>query len=61
MRSLPNDGSRTLFFMTAGGDRRHRPTFFLPDQVPDFEGEEAVFEVDKHRGVWTFVRQAASD
>jgi len=56
-RTLPEAGGQTLFFVTEGGDRRHPDRFFSPDQVPEFEGESAWFEVDKHRGRWTFLRQ----
>ncbi|HLK24357.1 MAG TPA: hypothetical protein VKT30_06855 [Caulobacteraceae bacterium] len=57
-RGLPQDGSKTLFFKTAGGDRRRLPKFFAPENVPDFEGEEAWFECERPAGGrWRAIRR----
>jgi hypothetical protein len=53
-RSLPNAGSRTLFFKLEVG-RLGR--FLDPHQVPDFDGDEAWFEYQKVRGEITLLRQ----
>jgi hypothetical protein len=64
-RSLPSDGNRTLQYCTAGGSRRSRTKFFDLDQVPDFLGESAWFEVEPARkGPWMslrFLRQVDDD
>lgn len=55
--------SRTLCFTFPGGRRasRSRVTFVSPEHVPDFEGEEAWFEMELVAGVpwswWRAVRQ----
>jgi hypothetical protein len=57
VRSLPNAGSVTLHFHTEGLGRRSRPLFFKPEEVPEFEGETAVFEAVRRPGGWRLVRQ----
>ena len=51
-RALPNAGGYTLYFVSEGGDRRHPPHFFQPDEVPEFEGESALFECVWRDGRW---------
>lgn len=57
----PEGPGRTLCFMTPNGCKRSPTRFFEVDQVPDFEGEEAWFEVEPCRGLvwmtWKFIRQ----
>lgn len=52
---------RTLNFMIPSSDRRHPPQFIPPGQVPDFEGKEAWFELQKLHikpwSTWKVVRQ----
>jgi hypothetical protein len=59
MRSatLPNAGSRTLYFSVLLGSRSRGHKFFEPHEVPDFEGDIAWFEIDRSKGQWRFVRQ----
>ena len=57
-RGLPQDGSKTLFFKTEGGDRKHLPKFLHAGDVPEFEGEEAWFECERPpKGRWRAVRR----
>lgn len=57
---LESDGGGTLFFVIHSG---RRPDFLDPDQVPEFEGEEAWFEVERARisgriwPTWKVLRQ----
>jgi hypothetical protein len=53
-RYLPQDGGGTVFLKLKVG---RLGKFFSPDQVPDFEGEEAWFEIEKDRGRYRFIRQ----
>ena len=46
-RTMPQDGARTLYFKLEVG-RLGR--FLDPNDVPDFEGDVAVFEYEKVRG-----------
>ena len=54
-RNRPEDGGRTLYFKADVG-RLGR--FLGPDEVPQFEGDEAWFEIEgfKH-GSWRVLRQ----
>jgi len=55
-------GSATLFFASQGGDRKHPPTFFEPDEIPPFEGERASFLAEWVRPKdWAIVRRVADD
>lgn len=51
---------RTLFFTFKGGTRRAQRSlcsFVSPEQVPDFEGQEAWFEVEEVSGKpWSYWR-----
>jgi hypothetical protein len=59
-RGLLKDGGKTLFFRTAGGDRRHPAKFLRPEDVPEFDGEEAWFECERPpRCRWRAVRLIA--
>lgn len=57
---LKSDGGGTLFFVIHSG---RRPGFLDPDQVPEFEGDEAWFEVEHARisgriwPTWKVLRQ----
>lgn len=54
VRLLPKDGGGTLFFRIGAG---RRPRFLRPSEAPDFEGDEAWFEVERVRGpVWMTYR-----
>lgn len=64
VRSTKEDGYRTLYFVTDHlGPRRSRSvdTFIDPEHVPDFEGEEAWFELERVKGTpwsyWRAIRQ----
>jgi hypothetical protein len=48
---------KTLCFMIYLGSRDRGWKTFQPEQVPPFEGKEAVFEIDRAKGGWRFVRQ----
>ena len=54
MRTLPNAGGKTLFFKLEVG-RLGR--FLEPREVPDFEGETAVFEYEKVAGKIRLLRR----
>lgn len=54
MRTMPNAGGGTLFFKLEVG-RLGR--FLEPHNVPDFEGETAVFEYEKVAGRIQLLRQ----
>jgi hypothetical protein len=57
VRSLASDGYRTLHYRTDVGSKRSPTKFFDLDQVPDFPGEAAWFEVEPVRkGPWMSVR-----
>lgn len=44
---------KTLYFMTPSGGRRHPAEFLDPQDVPDFEGDAATFELERfHKGPW---------
>lgn len=62
-RLLPKDGGGTLYFMCRSGRRRTQHRFFKPDEVPEFDGEEAVFEVawKSWQGPWRFIRLISVD
>lgn len=57
---LETDGGATLFFVIHSG---RRPGFLDPEQVPEFEGDEAWFEVERTRvsgrvwPTWKVLRQ----
>ena len=59
-RLLETDGGGTLFFVIHSG---RRPGYLDPDQVPQFEGDEAWFEVERTRvsgrvwPTWNVLRQ----
>lgn len=59
---LESDGGGTLFFVIHSG---RRPGFLDADQVPEFEGKEAWFEVERVRiggriwPTWKVLRQVA--
>lgn len=57
-RALPNAGGYTLYFMCRSGRRRTQHRFFQPEEVPEFDGEAAVFDVayKSWQGPWRFVR-----
>ena len=64
VRSSKDDNFRTLFFTAELLGRTHgnsRSTFIQPENVPDFDGEEAWFELErvraKPRGYWRAIRQ----
>lgn len=61
VRTHAHEGGGTLYFKTIGGSRQNPTRFFDPDEVPEFEGEEAWFEVEPLRGpvwmTWRFLRQ----
>jgi hypothetical protein len=61
------DHGKTLMFTFEGGTRRaqrSRNSFIDKERVPDFEGEEAWFEVEEVSGkpwsFWRAVRQVAA-
>lgn len=54
MRTMPSAGGETLFFKLEVG-RLGR--FLDPHEVPDFEGETAVFEYEKVAGKIRLLRQ----
>jgi hypothetical protein len=60
-RTLPEAGGETLFFHTEGLGRRCRPLFFLPQEVPVFEGETATVEAERKPGGWRIVRVIKGD
>jgi hypothetical protein len=44
---------QTLHFMIRGADRQHPPEFLSKEDVPEFEGKEAWFEMRRVRkGPW---------
>jgi hypothetical protein len=53
-RAPPNAGGHTQFFKIGEGPGGW---FVNPDQVPEFVGDEAWFEIDRTNGAWGFVRQ----
>lgn len=59
VRTLANAGGKTLYFLIRTGTRRQPTTFFSPEEVPEFDGEEAWFEIDRRRRPWKFIRQVA--
>lgn len=56
-RNGPEDSGETLFFGIFLGSRSRGHKWFRPGQVPEFDGDEAWFEVDRDKGGWRFVRQ----
>ena len=56
-RTLPNAGNCTLFFHTEAASRGRQAHFFKPHEVPEFEGEEAVFECERRNGRWRVLRR----
>jgi hypothetical protein len=55
-RHRSGDGT-TLFFAIWLGSRSRGWKFFHVGELPDFEGEEAIFEMDRAKGAWRVVRQ----
>lgn len=43
-------GGNTLYFMIRAGSRSRRHRFFEPHEVPEFDGESAVCEIERGRG-----------
>ena len=65
VRVEPRKDSPTLFFRTpAMTQKKSVSDFIRPDLVPEFEGEEAWFEMEwvseKPRGYWKPARQVAA-
>lgn len=61
-RFLSNAGGGTVFFTSEGGGRRHPAKFWGPEDVPDFEGDEACFEAQwVTRQGWRIVRRVHED
>ena len=57
-RSRANAGSKTLFFTSDGGSRKHPAPIFQPNQVPEFEGDTAWFEAERVPKLgWRIVRR----
>ena len=56
-RTLPEHGGRTLFLSVFLGSRSRGWLHFRPNELPDFEGEEAWFEMERVKGRWRIVRQ----
>jgi len=60
VRLLPDQGGGTLHFMVMG---LSRPEFLAKDDVPEFEGDEAWFVLERVRGqvwmTWKVLRQVA--
>lgn len=55
LRRVTDHDGRTLHFMIPTSDRRHPSEFLSCDQVPDFDGDEAWFELEKiHAKPWAF-------
>jgi len=48
---------KTLCLMVYLGSRSRGWRTFRPAEIPPFDGESAVFEVDIKKGVWTFGSQ----
>ena len=55
VRRIADLEGRTLCFMVYLGSRSRGWRTFEPQEVPDFEGKEATFEVEVKRGKWTFL------
>ena len=47
----------TLFFAVYLGSRSRGWRTFRPGEVPEFEGEAAIFEVTTEKGRWVFGRR----
>ena len=60
IKRIDDHDGRTLCFMIYLGSRDRGWKTFDLDQVPAFEGSEAIFEIDRAKGGWTFVRQVSS-
>lgn len=56
--TMPEAGGGALYFIVHAG---RRPAFLQPSEVPDFDGPEAWFEVERARGpvwkTWKVLRQ----
>jgi hypothetical protein len=53
-----HDGSdRTLSFFARPGRRKGGWVWFEPDEVPEFNGDEADFECERVKGGWKVLRQ----
>lgn len=52
-KTLPDAGGQTLFFtfMT------RRLQFLRPEQVPEFDGDQAWFEIERVKGLWRVGRR----
>lgn len=50
---------KTLYFMIKSGSRSRQHKFFEPDEVPDFDGASAWFEIEPRggRAHWKVLRQ----
>jgi hypothetical protein len=57
VKRLATREGETLCFMIYLGSRSRGHKTFRPEEVPPFEGVEAVFEIDRAKGGWRFVRQ----
>jgi hypothetical protein len=57
LTSGPNDGSRTLSFFIRPGSRSRPWKFFRPEEVPEFEGAHAWFEIERKGREWIFLRR----
>ena len=56
-RTPPAADGRAPYFYTAATERRRRALFFRPHEAPEFEGDSAWFEAERHDGQWRIVRR----
>ena len=53
LERMTSGEGRTLFFVSHSGSRKRRSLFFRPEQVPEFEGKTAWFELERDgKGGW---------
>ena len=56
-RNAPEAGGQTLLSASASGAAAVGHRWFKPGEVPEFEGDEAWFEIDRKRGGCRFIHQ----
>lgn len=55
LKRITDQEGRTLHFMIPSSDRRRPPEFIPRSRTPEFEGDEAWFELEKvHAKPWAF-------
>jgi hypothetical protein len=59
IKALAGDGGHTLYFATKAAGRGHPAKMFKLGDVPDFEGDSALFHCERRGGQWRVLRRVS--